>query len=94
MADNIDMMIKNQEKAEILQDKTGNNTYLFLNIFKYLLLFFYSESLAHNANAFQKNSNQLKKTMWWKNVKLMLIIGAIIAIVVIVLIVIIVLAVK
>lgn len=30
MADNIDMMIKNQEKAEILQDKTGN---YFITIF-------------------------------------------------------------
>ena len=92
MADNIDMMIKNQEKAEILQDKTGNKNYQhFKNI---IIIIFLIESLAHNANAFQKNSNQLKKTMWWKNVKLMLIIGAIIAIVVIVLIVIIVLAVK
>ena len=47
MADNIDMMIKNQEKAEILQDKTGkkkkndnNDTCVFVAINNFLYLFF------------------------------------------------------
>eukprot|EP01086_Lenisia_limosa_P004368 TRINITY_DN195_c1_g1_i1.p1 TRINITY_DN195_c1_g1~~TRINITY_DN195_c1_g1_i1.p1 ORF type:complete len:101 (-),score=36.18 TRINITY_DN195_c1_g1_i1:82-384(-) len=41
-----------------------------------------ADNLNNQAGAFQKRSTQLKREMWWKNMKLNLIIGGIILIVV------------
>ena len=54
MADNVQNMMNNLEKAEDIQEQT--------------------ERLKENANQFQKNSKKLKKAMWWRNVKLWIII--------------------
>ena len=60
MQDNISGMLKNQESAESLNEK--------------------SSQLAEQANVFKKNSKTLKKTMWWKNMKMTLLLGFVIVV--------------
>lgn len=46
-----------------------------------------SENIAIEANQFKRNAVQLKKTMWWRNMKLwLLIIGVIIIVIIIIII--------
>jgi len=40
-----------------------------------------AEELQQQAGVFKRNANELKKKMWWKNIKMKLIIGAIILII-------------
>lgn len=40
--------------------------------------FLFSEELQQQAGVFKRNANELKKKMWWKNIKMKLIIGFII----------------
>ncbi|GAB1220479.1 hypothetical protein ENUP19_0331G0002 [Entamoeba nuttalli] len=47
-----------------------------------------------HANDFRKASTDLKRTMWWKNMKLWLIIGGVVAVIVIVTIIIIIIIAK
>jgi len=67
MQDNIAGMMKNQESAESLNEK--------------------SAQLSEQANVFKKNSKQLKNTMWWKNMKMTLMLGCVVVIVIIALVV-------
>lgn len=46
-----------------------------------------SENIAIEANQFKRSAVQLKKTMWWKNFKLWLIIIAVIIIIIIIIII-------
>ena len=40
-----------------------------------------TEELQQQAGVFKKNANELKNKMWWKNMKMWLIIGAIVLII-------------
>ncbi|ELP93478.1 leukocyte receptor cluster member, putative [Entamoeba invadens IP1] len=48
-----------------------------------------TEQMNENANQFRQKSNQLKTEMWWKNVKLWIILGVVVAIIVIAIIIVI-----
>ena len=39
-----------------------------------------SETLANSATQFRKRSTDLKRTMWWKNCKLWIVVGVAIAV--------------
>jgi len=54
MIDNIDRVLENRERIELLVDR--------------------AEILEDSAGRFKKQSTNLKRAMWWKNVKLMLLI--------------------
>jgi len=40
-----------------------------------------AEELQQQAGVFKRNANELKKKMWWKNMKMKLIIGAIVLVI-------------
>lgn len=67
---------------------------IFVFLYNYSSFFSPTENLMENAKQFQKNTNELKKVMWWKNMKLWLAIIAIIVVIIIVIVVICVLVVK
>lgn len=48
-----------------------------------------SENIAIEANHFKRNAVQLKRTMWWKNMKLWLIVIAVIIIIIVIIVIII-----
>eukprot|EP01113_Clastostelium_recurvatum_P012674 TRINITY_DN1658_c0_g1_i2.p1 TRINITY_DN1658_c0_g1~~TRINITY_DN1658_c0_g1_i2.p1 ORF type:complete len:100 (-),score=27.36 TRINITY_DN1658_c0_g1_i2:104-403(-) len=54
MHDNIDVMLKNHEKVENLQDKT--------------------DIMSQNAKQFKRSATAIKRQMWWRNMKLQIII--------------------
>ena len=60
-----------------------------LYIYKYILYIFINNWFFYqaNANEFQQTSRNLKRKMWWKNLKMMLIIGIVAVIVLIIIIV-------
>jgi vesicle-associated membrane protein 4 len=61
------------EQLESLQNKTG----IPIN----------SEDLQNSSLQFKRGANQVRKEMWWKDMKLKLIIGGIVAVILIIIIV-------
>ena len=62
MADNVQNMIENIEKAEDIEEQTNR--------------------LRDNADQFKKGAGKLKKTMWWRNVKLWIILILVVVVII------------
>ena len=96
MSDNIDIMINNNEKADNLEKKTSKTLRrrLYHSTHSYFTSLFITDDLKKNAEQFEKSTDELKKVVWWKNMKLWAIIIAIIVIIIIVIVVVCVVAIK
>lgn len=79
MQENVDIALQNCVKLETIEKAAGESILLFMISFDSIdFSFLFSEELQQQAGVFKRNANELKKKMWWKNIKMKLIIGFII----------------
>lgn len=67
MQDNIDLALQNCVKLESIEKAAGTRSSSAL--ISGILLICILEELQQQAGVFKKNANELKKKMWWKNMK-------------------------
>lgn len=82
-----DKLLKAQQKVGILKGQMHNNIDLAMKRGEHLDdLVERSEELNQGAKMFDHDSRLLKNKMWWKNVKMYLMIGSIVAVILIIII--------
>ncbi|KAG2351657.1 synaptobrevin-domain-containing protein [Suillus spraguei] len=75
MRENITKVAERGERLDSLQDKTAK------------VKLFPQTTLAVSAQGFRRGANRVRKNMWWKDMKMRIIIGVAIAIIIIIIVV-------
>ncbi|KAG6820343.1 SNAP receptor, synaptobrevin [Arthromyces matolae] len=94
MRENITKVAERGERLDSLQDKTG----AYFSIFRLEAIlrsgsgrgsdeFFTVDTLAVSAQGFRRGANRVRKNMWWKDMKMRIIIGVAVAVIIVIIVV-------
>ncbi|KAJ3738735.1 synaptobrevin-like protein [Lentinula detonsa] len=103
MRDNISKVAERGERLDSLQDKTGelicllflngrwicpqSGLFLLMRKTADVLMMFFIDNLAVSAQGFRRGANRVRKNMWWKDMKMRIIIGLAIAVIIVIIVV-------
>jgi vesicle-associated membrane protein 4 len=82
MKNNIDKVVERGDRLENLQYKTGKHTDSFKILNRCSL--FLVDNLQQGALQFRKTASSVRRKLWWKNMKLNIMIGVIVVIIMII----------